>query len=219
MHRHRLSLPFLAIAGAFLGQVASANTIDFVGLHQIVVHGAGGGSNTETTLPFAASFTGGSSGGLTRFAEFSGEQPAPFVFHFSGTLENGAQAHTSSAGSFTLNEPTLVRIVGWADLLDGQANQSGTDGTGPAELDASAWSQVGPPTGVRVFIQTNGLTTFDESAILPAGSYFFGYLSHAQQLGDRAAYEFFLTIPEPKTILLLTSGALIAVPLALRRRG
>jgi hypothetical protein len=211
------SLAFPILAGAVLASGASANTIDFLGIHQIVVHGAGGGATTETTFPFAASLTGSPSGGLTPSAEFAGQQPNPFAFHFSGSLENGAQAHTSSGGSFTLDQPTRVRIAGWAELLDGQAGQGGTDGTGPAEFDARVMLN-GLYNSVMAFTQTSGLTTFDEAALLPPGFYTFSYGSNAPQLGDGAAYDFLLTIPEPTIVLLLLSGALIAAPLALRRR-
>ena len=174
---------------------ANAVNIDFIGIHELNVNTVS--PVAYTSLPFSDSVTPIPSGESKPYGEYTGEQTAPFEFHFTGTLRNGATAYTISTGAFTLEEPTFVRISGWADLLDG-------DGSGPAQFDAG----VGGPAVLRSFFVTDGLTTFDEGAILPAGWYQFWYLVQAPQVSDRAQYDFLLAIPESGTGLLVMSGLL-----------
>ena len=181
---------------SFFSTPVAATSIDYLGHHQLAVNASS--PTLHTSLPFSSSATGIGGGGVEPYGEFTGEQPSPLTLHFTGAVRNGAHVQLQSSISFTLDEPTLVRIAGWATLLDG-------DGVGPADFDARV-QDVWQNNELIFFTTSDGAWTFDEFAMLEAGWYSFHYSANAPQVLDQASYDFILTIPEPSSLVLVGAG-------------
>ena len=148
------ALVALSLVVALRDDEASANSFDFIGIHQMSVNTVS--PIDHTSLPFSSSATGVGPGGLEPFGDFSGDQLSPFQLRFAGTLRNGASASTESTISFTLDTATIVSMSGWATLFDG-------DGSGPATFDARVTSYA-PLTNELIFFTTaSGTWMFDQS--------------------------------------------------------